>query len=369
MEFEDWDSFMEPQYFNGAYLDVSEAGSPTEAKSSSILADVSTVVLSSVAKVAIPAAAVVFISQNFFDSSSLCQYKGCCHCESVQFEFQAPRRLKIETSRKQSRYNDVMHRFTKVKAANFEITNGQEQLNTFQVDAATVASSASSAISLGTAKSFSDDHGGRAFCRRCGVHILHAPSKDSKFMKVNITCVSNPAESNSTSQVVAKSALTMATQSAETVKCIVSEGALWMIRITKDLLLDADGDYKSHPIVQSLLGVGNAILHVIHPYALGSKDHKDGGSGDPATNTTKKSKTQSRTGNSSLPRTQMSAHSSISDDLSSVSGYSSAAAAAASQNSSRLQLFHAASTPKQANTPAYGSQPHHSVPPALLPQQ
>ncbi|KAL3936749.1 MAG: hypothetical protein SGBAC_008001 [Bacillariaceae sp.] len=356
MEFEDWDSFMEPQYFNGAYLDVAEAGSPTEAKSSSILADVSTVVLSSVAKVAIPAAAVVFISQPFFESASLCQYKGCCHCESVQFEFQAPRRLKIETSRKQSRYNDVMHRFTKVKAANFEFTSGQEQLNTFQVDAATVASSASSAISLGTSKSFSDDHGGRAFCRRCGVHILHAPSKDSKFMNVNITCVSNPAES-STSQVVAKSALTMAAQSAETVKGIVSEGALWMIRIAKDLLLDVDGDYKSHPIVQSLLGAGNAILHVIHPYALGAtKDHKD---------TTKKSKTQSRNG-------KMSAHSSISDDLSSVSGYSSAAAAAtaaASQNSSRLQLFHAASTPKQANTPAHGSQPHHSVPPALLPQQ
>ncbi|CAJ1950124.1 unnamed protein product [Cylindrotheca closterium] len=359
MEFEDWDSFMEPQHFSfgESSVRVGEISSRGEAKSASFVANVATVVLSSAAKAAIPAAAVLWAYQNVSDSTSLCHYKGCCHCESVQFEFQAPRRLKIETGQKQSRYNDVMHRFTKVKVANFEITNGQEQLNTFQVEAAaTVASSASSAVSMGTARSspVADDQGARAFCRRCGVHILHAPSKDSKFMKINITCVSDPAtvsSGTSSSQAVAKSALTFATQTAETVKGVAFEAALWMTRIAKDLLQGGDA-YKSHPIVQSLLGVGNAILQIIHPYALGSEYHKGGGdgSGNPAAATADKQ--------SSLLKAQRSrAMSSISDDLSSVGSFSAAAAASSQGTSSRHQLFHAAATPKQANssTPSVSS--------------
>ena len=101
MEFEDWDSFMEPQYFfyGETSLAIADAEAPasssnkeqSSSSTSSIVVDLATAILLSVAKVAVPAAALVWY-QNLSESSVPCHFKGSCHCESVQFEFQAPRR-------------------------------------------------------------------------------------------------------------------------------------------------------------------------------------------------------------------------------------------------------------------------------------
>ena len=362
MEFEDWDSFMEPQLFTGESSDTAEASSSSsEARpsSTSLIADVATIVLSTVAKTALPAAAFLYAYQTYTETTCLCAYKGSCHCESVQFEFQAPRRLKIQTNRHQSRYNDVMHRFIKVKTSNFEIVKGEDHMNTFQVepvhDPVPSSSASISVLSLGTAKSnqSSDAQGARVFCRRCGVHILHAPSPESKYIKVNITCVANPVNS-STTKAFQKSAISVANQTAKTIQEVASRTALWMTHLSQELMQSEE--YKNHPVVQTLLGVGNAVLEVLQPYALGSKVYKGSSANDLTTSTTKPpSTTVRRTG------------SNISDDLSSVSTFSTSQPV-----QSRLELFHAAATPKQANvvsSSAFGTSQTHLVTPASYPQQ
>jgi hypothetical protein len=107
-------------------------------------------------------------------------YKGSCHCNSVQFEIVATEKLKVETSPSGDTYNDAMHKYVRVRTSKFEITRGHDLLTTYYVDPRPGTYQQKRMCA-------------RAFCRRCGIHILYAPSKSSSIMHVNYICISPSA--------------------------------------------------------------------------------------------------------------------------------------------------------------------------------
>jgi hypothetical protein len=70
----------------------------------------------------------------------------------------------------------IQYRHTQVKAANFRVTKGKDCLKTYYV----------------VPKDYStrnNSKGAHAFCGRCGVHILYAPSKNSSRLEINVHCL------------------------------------------------------------------------------------------------------------------------------------------------------------------------------------
>jgi hypothetical protein len=93
-------------------------------------------------------------------------HQGSCHCESIQFQFLAPRLLAARAGP-----GKIQYRHSQINAANFRIYAGHECLKTYYVY-------------LNNARK-----GAHAFCERCGVHILYAPSKRTPLLNINVNCL------------------------------------------------------------------------------------------------------------------------------------------------------------------------------------
>jgi hypothetical protein len=96
----------------------------------------------------------------------LVTHQGSCHCESIQFTVLAPHVLCAQDGP-----GKIQFRHVQVKASNFQVYAGFENLKTYYV-----------------AYRDSGNKGAHAFCERCGVHILYAPSKTSPFVSINVRC-------------------------------------------------------------------------------------------------------------------------------------------------------------------------------------
>jgi hypothetical protein len=115
------------------------------------------------------------------EDDNVTSYKGTCHCQSIKFEMLAPKELVIKTSNDGDAAKAKIHyRYTKIKTSHFEISQGQDSLTTYYVETAPK-----------TRYYIRKAQGARAFCKRCGVHILYAPSKNSPFMHINVNCFPN----------------------------------------------------------------------------------------------------------------------------------------------------------------------------------
>mmetsp|Transcript_6703 Transcript_6703/g.11607 ORF Transcript_6703/g.11607 Transcript_6703/m.11607 type:complete len:469 (-) Transcript_6703:201-1607(-) len=93
-------------------------------------------------------------------------HQGSCHCESIRFEVLGPRCLTAKEGP-----GKIQYRHTQVKAAHFRVYVGHECLKTYYVF-------------RGNARK-----GAHAFCERCGVHILFAPSKSTPLLNINVNCL------------------------------------------------------------------------------------------------------------------------------------------------------------------------------------
>ena len=97
----------------------------------------------------------------------LVTYKGSCHCESIQFTVMAPNVLKVRDGP-----GKIQFRNFRARSENFNIYAGAENLRTYYV-----------------ANRDSGDKCAHAFCQRCGVHILYAPSKKTPYVNINVRCL------------------------------------------------------------------------------------------------------------------------------------------------------------------------------------
>jgi hypothetical protein len=101
-------------------------------------------------------------------------HQGSCHCESIQFQFLAPRLLSASEGP-----GKIQYRHSQINAINFRIYAGHECLKTYYVYRNNARK------------------GAHAFCERCGVHILYAPSKRTPLLNINVNCL----EGNGVSKV------------------------------------------------------------------------------------------------------------------------------------------------------------------------
>ncbi len=104
--------------------------------------------------------------QNENPEEKLVTHQGSCHCESIQFTVLAPTVMHARDGP-----GKIQFRHVTVKAANFRVYAGFENLKTYYV-----------------AYRDSGDKGAHAFCERCGVHVLYAPSKSSPNVCINVRC-------------------------------------------------------------------------------------------------------------------------------------------------------------------------------------
>mmetsp|Transcript_6657 Transcript_6657/g.19174 ORF Transcript_6657/g.19174 Transcript_6657/m.19174 type:complete len:543 (+) Transcript_6657:351-1979(+) len=97
---------------------------------------------------------------------SLVSYQGSCHCESIQFTVLAPRVLTAQDGP-----GKIQFRHTQVQAEHFRVYAGYEYLRTYYVFYHATG-----------------NKGAHAFCERCGVHVLYAPSKTTPYLSINVRC-------------------------------------------------------------------------------------------------------------------------------------------------------------------------------------
>jgi len=105
--------------------------------------------------------------ENDGSEGPLVTHQGSCHCESIQFTVLAPRVLHAQDGP-----GKIQFRHVQVKAANFRVYAGYENLKTYYV-----------------AYRDSGDKGAHAFCERCGIHVLYAPSKNTPNVSINVRCL------------------------------------------------------------------------------------------------------------------------------------------------------------------------------------
>jgi hypothetical protein len=186
----EWDTILERQFkaFRSSVLSrpASSLQTPSATKAGggrSSAATISTALLPPLAAAAsLPLGLYCLYALRRNEDDSAISYEGSCHCQSVRFEMVAPKQLVVETYTETNPYNDVMHRYTKVRTSNFEITLGKDEVTTYYVE--------TNPTKKRSYYRKQPNMGARSFCKRCGVHILYAPSKKSPVMHINITCVS-----------------------------------------------------------------------------------------------------------------------------------------------------------------------------------
>jgi hypothetical protein len=102
----------------------------------------------------------------------LITHQGSCHCESIQFTVLAPRCLAAQDGP-----GKIQFQHTEVRTSNFRVYAGHECLKTYYV-----------------VYRDSGKKGAHAFCERCGVHILYAPSKQGKNLFINVRCLDDDGD-------------------------------------------------------------------------------------------------------------------------------------------------------------------------------
>ncbi|OUS29991.1 aldehyde-activating protein [Thalassotalea sp. 42_200_T64] len=106
------------------------------------------------------------------------KYKGSCHCEAIQFEFESE---EINTALQCNcsiciRKNAIMSKQT-FAASEFKVLKGHENLSTYH---------------------WGDHDVNHYFCKTCGIYPFHDTSYEPGKYRVNLGCVSNiePRELN-----------------------------------------------------------------------------------------------------------------------------------------------------------------------------
>jgi hypothetical protein len=102
----------------------------------------------------------------------LITHQGSCHCESIQFTVLAPRCLAAQDGP-----GKIQFQHTEVRTSNFRVYAGHECLKTYYV-----------------VYRDSGKKGAHAFCERCGVHVLYAPSKQGKNLFINVRCLDDDGD-------------------------------------------------------------------------------------------------------------------------------------------------------------------------------
>eukprot|EP00980_Cylindrotheca_fusiformis_P009423 scaffold2058_cov115-Cylindrotheca_fusiformis.AAC.16 len=207
----------------------------------------------------------------------LIQYEGTCHCQSVRFEMVAPKELSVETSTEMNPYNDVMYRYTNISTSNFEITQGKDDLKTYYVaEPTSFGSTTISSMPLISRKR--KDHrasgkGARSFCKRCGVHILYAPRKNSPTMQINITCVTIPPLKEEEEEETAAAALVVAKEEYDIPRRI-ARTVLILARAGQDILKrGSDNVVNNSPIANSLMEAARKLLLLLKPLSGGQESN------------------------------------------------------------------------------------------------
>ena len=112
------------------------------------------------------------IDQEESTDGPLITHQGSCHCESIQFTVLAPRCLAAQDGP-----GKIQFQHTEVRTSNFRVYAGHECLKTYYV-----------------VYRDSGKKGAHAFCERCGVHVLYAPSKQGKNLFINVRCLDDDGD-------------------------------------------------------------------------------------------------------------------------------------------------------------------------------
>jgi hypothetical protein len=112
------------------------------------------------------------IDQEEMTDGPLITHQGSCHCESIQFTVLAPRCLAAHDGP-----GKIQFQHTEVRTSNFRVYAGHECLKTYYV-----------------VYRDSGKKGAHAFCERCGVHVLYAPSKQGKNLFINVRCLDDDGD-------------------------------------------------------------------------------------------------------------------------------------------------------------------------------
>jgi hypothetical protein len=251
----EWDKIIERQYeaYRSSILSppAPSLQTPSATKAggdSSSAAIISTALLPLAAAASLPLGLYCLYVLRRNEDDSVITYEGSCHCQSVRFEMVAPKQLVVETCTETNPYNDVMHRYTKVRTSNFEITLGKDEVTTYYVEK-----------KKRPYYRKQPNMGARSFCKRCGVHILYAPSKKSHVMHINITCVSIPSvevQSPETTIAIDKTL----SKSEDDGSVIVRTGLL-LARLSQDMVKSG----SSNKLANSLLEAARKLLLFLKP--------------------------------------------------------------------------------------------------------
>jgi hypothetical protein len=255
----EWDKILERQYeaFRSSVLSppATSLQTPSATKAGgrrSSASIISTALLPPLAAAAsLPLGLYCLYALRRKEDDSAIIYEGSCHCQSVRFEMVAPKKLVVETYTETNPYNDVMHRYTKVRTSNFEITLGKDELMTYYVE--------TNPTKKRSYYRKQPNMGARSFCKRCGVHILYAPSKNSRVIHINITCVfisSVEVQSPETTTAIDKTL----SKSENDGSMIVRTGLL-LARLSQDIVKMG----SSNKLANSLLEAARKLLLFLKP--------------------------------------------------------------------------------------------------------
>eukprot|EP00798_Chlamydomonas_sp_ICE-L_P032319 gene32319-16890_t len=100
-------------------------------------------------------------------SSQLVVHHGSCHCEAIQFEFDAPTTVTAWDCNC-SIFSMKRNTHIIVPAARFRLTHGKEEVTTYQFGSCTAK---------------------HMFCRICGVQAFYIPRSNPDGYAVNVHCV------------------------------------------------------------------------------------------------------------------------------------------------------------------------------------
>jgi hypothetical protein len=258
----EWDKILERQYeaFRSSVLSppATSLQTPSATKAGgrrSSASIISTALLPPLAAAAsLPLGLYCLYALRRKEDDSAIIYEGSCHCQSVRFEMVAPKKLVVETHTETNPYNDVMHRYTKVRTSNFEITLGKDELMTYYVE--------TNPTKKRSYYQKQPNMGARSFCKRCGVHILYAPSKNSPVMQINITCVSiSSVEAQSPVTTTSTTAIDKTLSESEDDGSMIVRTGLLLARLSQDIVKMG----SSNKLANSLLEAARKLLLFLKP--------------------------------------------------------------------------------------------------------
>lgn len=245
----EWDTIIE-RHYEASRSAVALLPTTTKVSNNGSSREISTGIIPPLAAVSLPVGLYCLYVLRGNEGDNLVNYEGSCHCQAVRFEMVAPKELAVETYTETSPYDDVMHRYTKVRASNFEITLGKEELKTYYVEPTQTKKRS-------LYRKEEPQMGARSFCKRCGVHILYAPSKSSAVMHINITCVTVPAIEEGQSSAVEKHY----SQDHENIGKMIIRTGLVLARVGQEMLKKG----SNNKLANSLMEAARKLLMFLKP--------------------------------------------------------------------------------------------------------